>query len=688
MSLVSRVEQALSPGGVLAARWPRFEAREGQRRLARDIAQTLEFGGVRLAEAPTGVGKSMAYLLPAVIHAIETGERVVVATCTRSLQDQLFERDLPRLLEVMDARLPCARLKGKANYVCPVQLGRAGQELEGDPQTLDALSTWAASDLEGDLDRFPGADAESFRRLRGRLGADRHACTAATCRRARECAWVRARRVAAQARIVVVNHALLAVSAEAEGLLPEFDVLIVDEAHRLEGVLLGQLERAVSRNRFEETIRLLGTGRRGSGLVPRLLGFLGPLFEAAAREEIERLGARAAETREAVEKLFARIPAAPPADGPYATRIRHRSPEELFARDLQPLEDVLVACGDLERSLRRVALALGTMDSDAARELTAATDQVGAQFAALRGDLDLVTAAEDPDWVHWRTAGGRGVELHASPIHAGTLARRLVTSRARAVVFTSATLRTSGSFDFICERLGLGESAGVPCAMDVYPTPFALDRQTASFVLDSPEGEAEAVARVVLELTAAAPRNLLALFTSHERLRRARERLRAALPKSRVLLSQEFDGPAAQVAERFRLERGAILLGVQSLWEGVDFPGDTLEVLVVAKLPFAVPDDPLALARAERLRDRGLEPFRHDALPEAVLRFRQGVGRLIRRADDRGVLVVCDPRLVTASYRRAFLEALPAAPERVQDARDLARRAARFLGEPVVTEGR
>ena len=200
---------------------------------------------------------------------------------------------------------------------------------------------------------------------------------------------------------------------------------------------------------------------------------------------------------------------------------------------------------------------------------------------------------------------------------------------------------------------------------------------------DGRRDEAEVVAEVVTALAERTGRNQLALFTAHERLRRARERLRQSLPPSARLLAQEWDGSPSLVSERFRAERGAVLLGVQSLWEGVDFPGEALEILVVAKLPFSVPDDPLVEARGERLAGDGLDPFRADALPEAVLRFRQGVGRLIRRADDRGVLVVCDPRLATASYRRAFLAALPVAPRAVEDSRALAEEAASFLaGSP------
>jgi Rad3-related DNA helicase len=247
-------------------------------------------------------------------------------------------------------------------------------------------------------------------------------------------------------------------------------------------------------------------------------------------------------------------------------------------------------------------------------------------------------------------------------------------------VLTSATLSSGGDFGFLAERLGLGAAWGVPYETASYPSPFPLERQMRVFAYEGDGDEATAVSEVVRELARATGRNQLVLFTAHERLRRARERLLARHGSDGPLLAQEWDGPASLLAERFRLERGAVLLGVQSLWEGVDFPGEALEILVVAKLPFSVPDEPLVEARGERLREQGLEPFQHDAVPEAVLRFRQGVGRLIRRGDDRGVLVVCDPRLVRASYRRAFLESLPVAPERSRDARALAAAAARFLG--------
>jgi Rad3-related DNA helicase len=691
MSLAARVAGWWGADGRLAARWPHFEDREGQRALALDVARTFEDGGLLLAEAPTGIGKSLAYLLPAVLRAAAADQRVVVATCTRALQDQLFERDLPALLEALEVRLPCARLKGKQNYLCPRSLDLVEPRGAVERAALERLRVWAAGELEGDLDAHVPDDPETFRRLRPRVATDPHACTAATCRRGRECFWSRARRQAAGARVLIVNHALLALSGEAEGLLPDFDLLVVDEAHRLEGVLIGQLQRSVSRSRIEEALRLVGTGRRaGGGLLARARALALPLFDGERGERLDRVAEGARAAREAGERLFARLAEGEGGGGRsgaegYASRTRYRSALELFGRDLQPLEDALESLGRLARDLRRLAEAAAE-GGEGAQELAAEAEQVAAQLGGLGDDLDRVGDAREPEWVYWRSSGGRGVELAGAPVSAAAHARRLVLSRARAAVLTSATLASSGRFDFLAERLGLGEERELPYEARIYPSPFPLERQMQVWVHHGGPDESESVAAAVSALSARTGRNLLALFTAHERLRRAREKLRERLPAGRVLLAQEWDGPAGLLAERFRGERGAVLLGVQSLWEGVDFPGEALEVLVVAKLPFSVPDDPQVEARAERLRERGLDPFRADSLPEAVLRFRQGVGRLIRRGDDRGVLVVCDPRLESAGYRRAFLDELPLAPRTSRDPGRLAEEAARFLEAPTAVE--
>ena len=693
MSLAREVEGWLEPGGPLSGRWPRYEDRGAQRTLAAAIAGTIERGGVQMAEAPTGVGKSLAYLLPALLAAAKGGGRVVVATCTRSLQDQLFERDLPLLMQATGLRVPSARLKGKQNYLCPRALDMQDSREAEERLVLEAVREWAAADAEGDLDRFESADPETFRRLRPRLATDPAACTAAVCRRGRECFWARARRAAGEARLLIVNHPLLALSGDVEGLLPDFDVLIVDEAHRLEGVLLQQLERSVTKGRFEELLRLVGTGRRGrgagGGLLARYRGFATPLLAGdsaeSAFETAERLAARAGECRDEVERLF-RIFAADggAGEGPYGRRRRYATAGDLVGGDFDAIETVLAHGGEIALMLRRLAVSIESAGGHG-EELAAEMEQLGARMTACTRDLADLTDPAEKEVVYWKTSGGRGVSLHAAPVSVGGHARRLVFGRARAAILTSATLSTGGEFGWMAGRLGLGEGSGVPYATCVTASPFPLERQMQAFVYDGGE-EAGAVADLVAAMARVTPANMLVLFTAHERLRRARERLRAQLPAGRTLLAQEWDGPAGLLTERFRAARGAILLGVQSLWEGVDFPGEALEILVVAKLPFSVPDDPMVEARAERLRADGLDPFRHDAIPEAVLRFRQGVGRLIRRADDRGVLVVCDPRLGTASYRRPFVEALPVALRFERDPGRLAAAAADFLKRPVAVE--
>jgi Rad3-related DNA helicase len=700
VSLAAHVETLLAPGGRLATRWPRYEDRQAQRLMSVDVATTLEQGGVLLAEAPTGVGKSLAYLLPAVLLALASDRRVVVATCTKSLQDQLYERDLPALLDALGADLRYARLKGKQNYLCPRALEVLDPEGAEERDALEELRRWAATDESGDLDRFPASDPEAYQRIRARVATDPVACTGAACRRGRECFWVRARRRAGEARLLIVNHALLALAGESEGLLPDYDLLIVDEAHRLEGVLLAQLERSVSRNRFEEGLRVLGSrrGARAGGLLARAHGMVLPLFEERergdVREQIDRLVERVAPAREAAENFFAAAEPRGARHEIYGARERYRSALELLGRDLRPLEALLGHCAAFASGLSRLAGTVGTLvrrrDDGSAleEELQAELEQGAAQWTALGADLEHLAEAADREWVYWRTAAGRGVELHAAPVAVGEHARRAVLGRASAAVLTSATLAADGDFRFTAERLGLGERHGMPYHAVSYESPFPLARQMRVWV--APTGraaadEAEGIAAMVAAL-AATGRNQLVLFTAHERLRRVRERLRERLAPEQVLLAQEWDGPATRVSERFREHRGAVLLGVQSLWEGVDFPGEALEILVVAKLPFSVPDDPLVEARAERLREQGLDPFRDDAVPEAVLRFRQGVGRLIRRADDRGVLVVCDPRLATASYRRPFLAALPVVPLSAGDPQALAREAAAFLDLPATDE--
>ena len=528
MSLEARVVAALRAGGTLAGRWAGFEERHAQVEMARDVARALERGGALMAEAPTGVGKSIAYLLPAVLHAHERERRVVVATCTRSLQDQLFERDLPALLQALDLTLPIARLKGKQNYLCPRALDLAEAAGEEETETIEALRAWAATDPAGDLDRFDPPDAEAFRRMRPRVATDPTACTGATCRRGRECFWLRARRVASEARLTVVNHALLARAAEAEGLLPEYDVLIVDEAHRLEGVLSSQLERGVSRHRFDDLLRFTGSARAGrrkrgeakvtGGLLARARAVALPLLSGdAARdrlvEDLERLGTRADDVRADADRLFARFTQEAGTRGPsgYAQRRRYRSQGELLGRDLDELAVALEHCSVFANALRRAAGAVISADAGrAGEELAGELDMVSARWDRLAADLNDLCDAHDPEWVYWRAQapGGRAAELRGAPISVGKYARTALLSKARTAVLTSATLSSDGDFAWSAERLGLSQDGEPACVTATYPSPFPLKDQMRVHVFDGGSDEAAAVAEVVSALARASRRNM------------------------------------------------------------------------------------------------------------------------------------------------------------------------------------
>ena len=472
-------------------------------------------------------------------------------------------------------------------------------------------------------------------------------------------------------------------------------MLVVDEGHRLEEVVLSQLERSVSRHRFDELLRTLGgtRGRRAaSGLLGRARAYVRPPLAGSGDDgdiglDVDSLLGRLPELRAAVERLFESLEPRRPVALPYSRRERYRTAAELLGADLGRLETVLGHCGFVARALHRHADRMaGPQAGQAALELSAELEQQSAKWSGLGQELLELCEASRRDWVYWRSSGNGGLRLHGVPVSAGELARRLV-GRARTVVVTSATLAAAGDFGFTAGRLGLGEEYGVPYDTTLQPSPFDLVRQTRTFVLDARGREEDVVSDAVAELARATGRSQLVLFTAHDRLKRARERLLARLDPSASLFAQEWVGSVSRLSERFRLRQGSILLGVQSLWEGVDFPGAELEIVVVAKLPFSVPDDPRVEARAERYRERGQDPFRCDAVPEAVLRFRQGVGRLIRRASDRGVLVVCDPRLASASYRAPFLEALPAPPVVCSGPSELAQQAAAFFDHPGMREG-
>lgn len=635
---------AFAPDGPLARGLAGFEARAEQRELAEAIERTFEEGGVLLAEAGTGVGKSLAYLAPALRRAA-AGERTLVSTHTLPLQDQLVRKDLPSLQGALGTALPVAVLKGRSNYLCPRrwQLFRTQAATAGEARFVLKTLVWRASTVAGDraeLNLFGGEDE-----FWPRVSADDEACTARRCAATPGgCYLERARQAAARAGVVVVNHALLLHDARAHSaLLPAAEHVVVDEAHRLEDVAADAFGFRL------EDWRL----RRDLERVARQ-----PVVIAAARDHraeiAETLRDEVGEAHHRAAETFALLAAVARESGLAKLRVT----SGLRARDdvWLPVEVAAERLADSLAAIERAGTRLGSEDGDdLAVELGNAVGELaGARAAIQRGIHE--PRPEDVVWIE--TGSERGsCALYVSPSHVGTLVRQTIVDRHASVVFTSATLAVGGSLDFAAERLGVRDVASTLAL----GSPFDHARQALLVVptdvaLPNEEEFAAEFAALVEDVARALGGRTLVLFTAHSALRDAASRLAGLEEEGIAVLAQGEGGSRRSLLERFA-RGGAVLLGTQSFWEGVDLPGEQLLCVIVARLPFPVPDDPLVQGRSERYED----PFSELLLPQAALRLRQGFGRLIRSAADRGAVVVCDRRIIDRDYGSVFLSSLPPA---------------------------
>jgi ATP-dependent DNA helicase DinG len=621
---MNRLGELFGPGGALARAFEGFVPRPSQRRMAERVAEALERRERLLVEAGTGTGKTFAYLVPALV----SGLRVLISTGTRTLQDQLYNRDIPLLAGALGRPLATALLKGRGNYLCLARMAANASQtalFQGeDASLLGAVRDWAGVTRTGDLAEVP-ALGESHP-LRAQLASTRETCTGSRCPEFARCHVFAARRAALEAELVVVNHHLLladlALKEDGYGeLLPGVDAFILDEAHQLPDLAAEFFGVACSSRQFET---LLFDARREL------------LAVAISGPEVARL-----------QSLV---------EGPLRRLGEVLGPEERR-----------LAWEELGQDLRRGCDALRTALGEWARALEALADapgvaQCAARARALASDLSqLLDESGEASTAGARTAGvgARGFVLNMLPYDISARFRALVDQHPSAWIFTSATLALNGNFRHFSTRLGLDEAATL--CLD---SPFDHERQALLYL---PEGMpdpgsanyTEAVLERVRPLLAASEGGAFLLFTSHRALRAAARLLRAGpWPANWPLLVQN-DAPRERLLQRFRASGRAVLLGTASFWEGVDVQGVALRLVVIDKLPFAPPDDPLVRARVQYLESQGLNAFREYQLPEAALALKQGVGRLIRSEDDRGVVVICDPRLVGRGYGRSLLEALP-----------------------------
>jgi ATP-dependent DNA helicase DinG len=629
------LDEIFGPLGPLAQAVPGFRPRDAQLQMAEAVARTLAERRWLVAEAGTGTGKTFAYLVPALL----SGLRVIVSTGTRTLQDQLFHRDLPMLAAALGRATTVALLKGRSNYLCLERYKRLPAELPldgGAGALATRVADWAAATVDGDLAEL--TELPDGHPLREKLTSTRDSCTGNRCAAFSRCHVFAARRRANEADLVVVNHHLLladlALKEEGFGdILPSADAVILDEAHQLPDLAAQFFGAQFGSRKVDQLLQDLAPALVEGGFAANhLLAVEQALRQALLRAMRAATAAGAGTSRNA---------------GAGGTRISWG--DDLVEVDTAARALVAALC-DLADAMRVMDAGDGIV-------------QLALRATALAGELDAVLDAAPADGARLLAPSARGFSCQVVPFNVGATLRRILAARPTAWVFTSATLAVAGDFSHIIERLGLQDRCDTLCIESPFDYPHQALLYAPPGLPDPSSPEyGDAVVDTAAGLAELADGGAFLLFTSHRALDHAARRLRerwANRPGGAFRLLVQGESPREQLLREFREHGDAVLLGTASFWEGVDVKGSALRLVVIDRLPFASPEDPVTRARLQRSREDGGNPFSDFQLPEAAIALKQGVGRLIRSEDDAGVVAICDPRLVGKGYGKKLLASLP-----------------------------
>lgn len=688
----------LEYGGPFAQHFREYEHRPQQVEMMRAVTRTLCYGGQLLVEAGTGTGKSFAYLIPSAMWALENNARVVISTNTINLQDQLINKDIPDLVDALGINLRAAVLKGRSNYLCPRRLEilrRRGPETVDEMRVLAKVLTWLQGTRSGDRSEI-NLNGSAEREVWARICAEDENCTAENCqkRSGGACPFYRAKMAAQSAHILIVNHALLLADIAADNrVLPEYNYLIVDEAHHLENATTSAMSFDATKFDLERMIKELGGPKQGAlgWTLHTLEGILTPGDFGSANHTIQRVTDLAFNFTEQVKDFFftlesfmaelreGRQPTGYAVQERILPATRSQPGWENIETCWEQANETMLAMLKLVKSLVETVANLVEVIPEESEDLFSTLSNLYMRLSGYRENLDKLIFKPSPDQIYWVeiSASGRQISLHVAPLHIGPLMQKSLWNTKQSVILTSATLTTGGEFDYLkgrlmCEdadELGLG-------------SPFDYENASLMYLVnDIPEpndrhGHQRAVEKGIIELAKATGGRMLVLFTSYEQLRKTSQAINTPLSNQDIRVFEQGEGASPHMLlEAFKTTPRSVLLGTRSFWEGVDVPGDALSVLAIVKLPFDVPSDPIIAARSETFED----PFNQYSLPEAILKFRQGFGRLIRTQSDRGVVAVFDRRIRTKTYGQEFLHSLPACTIKEGPLSALPRAAAQWL---------
>ncbi|MBM63958.1 MAG: helicase [Acidobacteria bacterium] len=628
--LPQQVAATFDKESILARALPSFEARNGQRQMAIAVAEVFKSGGLLMVEAGTGTGKTLAYLVPAILSK----RQVLVSTGTKQLQDQIYYKDLPALQNALGLDFSAAYMKGRGNYLCLHRLNayRTGDLLAspGDQTTIETIAEWAEQTNTGDRSEIE--DLPDNLPLWNKISGTSENCIGSDCPKHQECFVTQMRQQAAESDVVIVNHHLLcadaAVRQSAYGeVIPSCTYMVIDEAHGLEDVATQYFGIAVSSSKLE---RLINDGRRNidQGL------FETPNESEHLAKAIEDLNDKAKEFFTAVQD--------------------HRPIPERIRMGSKLLERMTAPGRQLASSLRAIGLTLDLVDEPSEDLLS-----FGRRADELSTQIDFLLDANDDRFVYFLEHQGQGPLVRASPIDVSSIIREVLLKRMQTTIVTSATLAVDGSFDYQRSRLGIENGSELQLASE-----FNYADQTVLYLpRQMPEPRepnfAKASAEQICQLLEATKGRAFLLFTSYANMHEVHQLIESTLP---FPLFVQGTSPRSVLLRDFRCTTNAVLLATASFWQGIDVVGDRLSCVVIDKLPFSPPGDPITSARLELIAKRGGNPFNEYQVPLAVLSLLQGFGRLIRHRQDRGVLSILDPRVITKGYGRRFLASLSSTP--------------------------